>query len=246
MTEKLNPDDFVISRKRKKYKFAKFHNAINCFEFEEWKAFQQTLTSTSSFRATVEQSVDSGQAKENLPKLGSSITVEIGAGTGFFSVELAKRHPERSFVAVDVKADRLQKGAYEALERGLRNVLFVRARADQIDQLFEPKSLQAIWLTFPDPFPRPRSERRRMTHAIYLEKYRTLLKSNGRFYLKHDNRDFFCWSLEQLVVENWQLKELTFDLHESELSEDYKIITTYEKRWLDEGRKTNLVSARPN
>ena len=210
MTAKLNPDDFVIARKRKKYKFAKFHNAENCFEFEEWNR----------------SSVD---------------IIELGAGTALFSVELARRHPEKQFVAVDVKADRLQKGAYTAIEQGIKNIYFVRARADQIDELFKAHSLEAIWLTFPDPFPRDRSARRRMTHPIYLEKYEQLLKPNGSFYLKHDNRDFFQWSLEQLVGEKWRIQELSFDLHESELPEDYKIETTYEKRWLGEGLVTNFV-----
>ena len=41
MSEPLNPDDFIIVRKRKKYKFAKFHNAENCFEFDEWRDFYQ-------------------------------------------------------------------------------------------------------------------------------------------------------------------------------------------------------------
>lgn len=212
MSEKLNPNDFVITRKRKKYRFAKFHNAENCFEFEQWQ----------------KQAVD---------------VVELGAGTALFSVELAARHPQKQFVAVDVKADRLQKGAYEALERGIGNVRFVRARADQIDELFDEHSLTALWLTFPDPFSRERSARRRMTHPIYLEKYAKLLKSSGSLYLKHDEHKFFEWSLEQLVAEKWHIKELSFDLQESELHDDYKIETTYEKHWLGEGLKTNFTRA---
>jgi tRNA (guanine-N7-)-methyltransferase len=212
MSEKLNPDDFVITRKRKKYRFAKFHNAENCFEFEQWQ----------------KQTVD---------------VVELGAGTALFSVELAARHPRKQFIAVDVKADRLQKGAYEALERGIENVRFVRARADQIDELFDEHSLTALWLTFPDPFSRERSARRRMTHPIYLERYAKLLKSSGSLYLKHDEHKFFEWSLEQLVAEKWHIKELTFDLQDSDLHDDYKIETTYEKHWLSEGLKTNFVRA---
>ena len=230
MSQRLNPDDFVITRKRKKYKFAKFHNAENCFEFEEWKSF---VTSDGVAWAKL--------AKKDLAT--APLSLEIGAGTGLFSVELATLHPEKVFVAVDVKADRLQKGAYEALERGLCNIFFVRARADQIDELFAANSVEAIWLTFPDPFPRPRSARRRMTHSIYLKKYETLLKRRGMFCLKHDNLDFFCWSLEQLVAQKWHLKELSFDLNEADLPGDYKITTTYETRWLNEGRNTSLVSA---
>ena len=140
MSEILNPEDFIITRKRKKYKFAKFHNAENCFEFAEWQ----------------KRPID---------------VVEIGAGNGLFSVELAARHPEQMFAAVDVKADRLQHGAYKALERGVTNIAFVRARADQVDELFEANSLSQVWLTFPDPFPRSRSAGRRMTHPTFLAKY---------------------------------------------------------------------------
>lgn len=212
MSGPVDPNEFIITRKRKKYKFAKFHNAPNCFEFAQWD----------------------GRPADVL---------EIGAGTGLFSVELARRYPERTFVALDVKADRLQKGAYAALEAGLANVYFVRARADQISELFNAQSLESIWVTFPDPFPKKRSAGRRLTHPNFLKKYATLLRPGGSLYLKHDNRDFFHWSLEQLVAENWRITELSFDLHDSDLSDDYKILTTYEQRWLSEGLVTNFVGA---
>lgn len=160
-----------------------------------------------------------------------------------FSVELAARHPDKVFVAVDVKADRLQKGAYAAIERGIDNVLFVRARGDQIDQLAEDHSLAGVWLTFADPFPRSRSAGRRLSHPTYLRKYAQVLASDGRLYFKHDNPQFFQWTLEQLVIEQWHIDELSFDLHEADLSDDYKIQTTYETRWLGEGRGTHFVRA---
>ena len=214
----VNPSEFIITRKRKKYKFAKFANAKNCFEYDEWLAFIQQ------------------HALQN-------ITLEVGAGTGLFSLELASRHPENTYVALDVKGDRLQKGAYEALEQNVTNVYFVRARADQLTELFAASSLIAIWLTFPDPFPRRRSEGRRMTHSNFLTHYKKALLPKGALYLKHDNRDFFHWSLEQLVKEKWHIEELSFDLHDSSLGDDYKILTTYERRWLSEGLTTNFVKA---
>ena len=214
----IDPDQFIITRKRKKYKFAKFANAHNCFEFDAW-------------------------TNEKL-SLGNKVSVEIGAGTGLFCVELAMRYPDQIFVAIDVKADRLQKGAYEAIERGLNNVYFVRARADQIDRLFDAKSLWAIWLTFSDPYPKKRAAGRRMTHPTFLAKYQELLAPDGGFYIKHDNPDFFKWSLEQLVATGWTIDELSFDLHESNLSDDYKIPTTYEQRWLGEGRITQFARAK--
>ena len=170
--------------------------------------------------------------------------IEIGAGTGQFVVELAARHPERNYVAVDVKADRLQKGAREAENRGLANVRFLRVRADQLVEIFEPNSIDEIWLTFSDPFPRQRSAGRRLTHPTFLAQYTQLLITGGTLKIKHDNPEFFHWSLEQLVAEKWQIVELSFDLHESELSDDYKVLTPYEERWLGEGRITQFVATR--
>lgn len=214
MSEPVDPNDFIITRKRKKYRFAKFHNAPNCVEFDEWQP----------------RAID---------------CIEVGAGTALFSVELAAAHPERTYLALDVKADRLQKGAYAALERGLTNVWFVRARADQIDQLCEPASLSEIWVTFPDPFPRARSAARRLTHPTYLAKYLGLLQPGGTLNLKHDNPQFFAWSLEQLVSQGWRLRALTFDMHDSELEGDCRVLTSYEQRWLSEGLATQFVSALP-
>lgn len=174
---------------------------------------------------------------------GAVDVVELGAGTALFAVEMAAKHPTKQFVAVDVKADRLQKGAYEAAERRLKNIRFVRARADQLDQIVSPFSLQSLWITFPDPFPKKRAAGRRMTHRNFLKQYKKLLKPTAALYLKHDNRDFFAWSLEQLVADRWHIEELTFDLHDTDLHTDYKILTTYEQRWLGKGLTTNFVKA---
>lgn len=210
----VDPDQFIITRKRKKYKFALFHNSPLCFEYDEWTPHAVNV-------------------------------VELGAGNGMFSVELATRHPEQVFLAVDVKGDRLQKGAREAEARGLGNVFFVRARADQLESLVAPGSLDSLWLTFSDPFPRKGSAGRRLTHPHFLARYRQALRTEGSLIIKHDNPAFFCWSLEQLVAAQWRLAELSFDLHQSDLADDYKILTAYEQRWLGEGRLTQCLRALP-
>ena len=212
MNAYVDPKDFIITRKRKKYKFAKFANSALCYEFDEWQKSPADV-------------------------------VEVGAGTGLFSVELASLHPDKRYVAIDVKGDRLQTGAYEAQRRGLENVFFVRARADQVEELFVPDSVEQVWVTFADPYPKKRSSGRRMTHATFLKRYGVVLSPTGSLYIKHDNQAFFTWTLEQLVANSWVLKELSFDLHESELLEEYKIQTTYEQRWLGEGRTTQFVRA---
>ena len=137
----------------------------------------------------------------------------------------------------------MQKGARQAEQMKLGNIRFLRARADQLVGILPKNSLGEIWLTFADPFPKKRAQGRRMTHSNFLRQYRKLLRQDGSLIIKHDNLDFFHWTLEQLVSERWQIAELSFDLHESDLSDEYKILTTYEQRWLEEGRKIFFVGA---
>lgn len=215
MTERLNPKDFIITRKRKRYKFALFHNSPLCFEAEAW---QKTDT------------VD---------------VLELGAGTGLFSARLAAQHPKKQFVAMDVKADRLQTGARQAEVEGLENIRFLRARGDLVEDYVVPHSLEAIWLTFPDPFAKERSAKHRLTHPSFLKRYQNLLKKDGTLYFKTDAQKLFLWSLERLVEEGWGVQELTFDLHASELAKEYKINTTYESRFVKENLAICFVRAIP-
>lgn len=212
----VNPEDFIITRKRKKYRFALFANSPLCFEADEWVGSDSHL---------------------------GSATLEVGAGTGLFSVALAEKYPKRQCIAVDVKADRLQVGARLAERKGLANVRFVRARVDQLGQLLPTHSVEAIWVTFPDPFPKDRAAKHRLMHPAFLQLYAQLLEPSGALYLKHDNGAFFQWSLEQLIEDGWRIDELSFDLQGSSLADDYKILTTYERRWLEEGRVTQFVRA---
>ncbi len=203
MPDTLNPKDFIITRKRKKYRFALFHNADNCFELDEWE-----------------------------PRAEKNLVVEIGAGTALFLVELATRHTEQIFIALDVKADRLQKGARVALERGLANIFFVRARADQLLEVVKPGTVQDIWLTFSDPFPKKRDAKRRLTYPKFLDIYKNAhMSKNARLLMKTDSHELFDWSLEQLVSSGWCLTQLTYDLHDSDFSEDFKVMTSYERKW---------------
>lgn len=216
----LDPNDFVISRKRKKYRFVLFHNAANCYELSNW---QPELIGPAS---------------------AEGLVVEVGAGTGLFLVELAAKFPNKRFIALDVKADRLQKGARSALEKGLINIWFVRARADQLLEVVQPHTVHELWLTFSDPYPKKRDAKHRLTHPRYLELYKKAhVAKNAKLYMKTDNHDLFDWSLEQLVTSHWTLQELSYDLHESSLVSDYKYMTTYEQRWTSQGLPIYFVAA---
>jgi tRNA (guanine-N7-)-methyltransferase len=210
----VNPNDFIISKKRKKYKFAWFANLTNCFEADEYAA------------------------------VSSPTIVEIGAGDGRFALELARRYPQHQIVAIDVKADRLQTSARQAIDEKLTNIVFVRTHAERLVELLQGATVEQLWLTFSDPFPKKRQAKHRLTHPRFLGFYAQILADNGILRQKTDNQALFEWSLEQLVTQKWQLEAITFDLHASGFDNLWKHKTTYETAFLAEGAAIKALQAR--
>lgn len=215
----LKNDGLFITRKRKKWKFAHFDSYDNCFSHNRGDDPKKSLK-------LIEQYFD--RKKREHP---GKIVLEIAAGNARFSYELAKLYPDWNFIAIDIKSDRLYTSAKNALEEGVENIAFLRMHLNELSTVFKKQSIDLIWLTFPDPFPRKRSAKHRLTHQTFLQQYRNILKDTGSLHFKTDNRDLFLWSLEQLIEHTWCVDELSFDLHESALSDVYKIKTFYEERF---------------
>jgi len=172
------------------------------------------------------------------------ITLELGCGKAAFIYELAQRFPKRNFIGIDLKADRLWRPAKEALEAEIHNLAFLQINLLSIDEHFGENEVSEIWITFPDPFPKKRQAKHRMTNAHFLEKYESILRPDGHFFLKTDNLDLFHYSLEVLVNrKRVKLRDLSFDLHGNEqISKEAKVKTTYEKKFIEMGMKINYVS----
>jgi tRNA (guanine-N7-)-methyltransferase len=225
----LENNGLYITRKRKLWKFAHFDSYPNCFEHKRGDTGEATYQNIYSYFPRSER----GKRR---------LVLELAAGNAQFSFQLAKKYPEYDFVAVDIKSDRLYTSAKQALEEGVKNIAFVRMSIYELEKVFPNHSVDTIWLTFPDPFMRKRSIRRRLSHPLFLQQYRTILSDTGELKFKTDNRDLFLWSLEQFVAKKWKFQELTFDLHESDFSEDYKIMTHYETKFNAQGIPINFCS----
>lgn len=181
-----------MARKNKLRKFAEilsFPNVYECYNVE-----QPALVG-----AGMEQVDLRGKWRERHFKNGFPITLELACGGGEYTVGLARQFPERNFIGVDVKGNRLWKGAKEALEAGLNNAAFLRTRIEIIDRFFEPGEVDEIWITFPDPFPRASKENRRLTSPFFHEKYRQVLRPGGLVHLKHDDPDFYQFTLDSIA-----------------------------------------------
>lgn len=137
----------------------------------------------------------------NAPRhAGMPIVLELGCGKGEHSLAFAAADSRRLYVGIDAKSHRMCVGAETALARGLDNVLFLRARVEDLRSYFTAGSIEAIWLTFPDPQLKNRKVHMRLSAPAFLDAYAELLVPGGRVHLKTDCRRFYdytCGSVRQ-------------------------------------------------
>ncbi len=173
------------------------------------------------------------------------IHLELACGRGEYSLGMARLFPFQNFIGIDIKGDRLWKGATQADREDLPNVAFLRCRMHEIDRFFAPQEVSGIRMVFPDPRPRSRDMRRRLTHPRYLDMYRRLLQPQAWFRLKTDSDLFFEYSLQSLAEIGVSDLSYTYDLYRSPWTcEHYGIQTRYERMWLAEGRKIKYLKCR--
>jgi len=162
------------------------------------------------------------------------IILELGCGKGEYSVSLAEMFPDKNFIGVDIKGARIWAGAKLALDRGLKNVGFLRTKIEMIGCFFADGEITEIWLTFPDP--RMEKNRRRLTAACFLEKYRKILSDKGIIHLKTDSNFLFQYTSALVEKNNLPVFSKISNLYASDmLNEVLAIRTFYEKQWIDRG-----------
>lgn len=174
------------------------------------------------------------------------ITLELACGRGEYTVGLAKLFPGQNFVGVDIKGERIWKGSTWAVENNLVNVAFLRTQILLIENFFQPCEVDEVWLTFPDPRPRKRDVKRRLTSPRYIDLYKKLVKPGSYIRLKTDNTNLYEYSLEE-IQKRRDIADLKFtdDVYTSPLRpECFDIKTRYEEEFAAKGEKIKYLRFR--
>ncbi len=169
--------------------------------------------------------------------------IELGCGKGEYTLALARQHPEKNFIGVDLKSDRMYHGASIAIKENLKNICFVRIRIEFLASYFPENYFSEGWITFPDPYESTKNGRRRLTSERFLNIYREVFKDTSHLYLKTDSRILYDFSKESLIENNARIISSSDDLYTSEPPESIltKIKTTYEKRYLQRAIKIKYI-----
>lgn len=168
------------------------------------------------------------------------VVLEIACWRWEYAVWLAQHFPDTLFVGIDSKWDRIGVWLDNTHALGLNNVRFVCGIVHHLDRWFVPGSVDEIRIVHPDPRPKWRDEKRRLTHPRFLNIYHSILKSWGVLRLKTDDRELFEYSLTQFDLQNDKRTglEKTIDLRADEklLADHFGVITHYEKLAIEEWR----------
>ena len=163
------------------------------------------------------------------------IVLELGCGRGEYTVELARKFPEKNFIGIDVKGARLWRGAKTATEEGMKNVAFVRTQVDVVTSLFAPNEVSELWITFPDP--QPTKARKRLCAPMFLNRYAKILTANGVVHLKTDSQMLHEYAKAVLAKNGLTHTVANNDIHANGASKGsvLEIQTAYEKIFVDMG-----------
>jgi len=173
------------------------------------------------------------------------IVLELACGQGDYTRQMAAQEPDKNFIGVDIKGNRIWSAAKRSEK--LPNVAYLRTNIEVLDHFFAPGESNEFWITFPDPFLKSSKSNRRLTAPRFLKVYRNVLLADGIIHLKTDSTELYEFTKEVLDEEKIAI-DIDYKNVYEELREDKRLYlkTHYEKQHLMEGRIIKYLRFRPH
>lgn len=175
------------------------------------------------------------------------ITLELACGKGEYTVGLARMYSNRNFIGIDIKGNRIWRGAKTCLDENLTNAAFLRTEIDKITNFFAANEVSEIWITFPDPQLRLSKLKKRLTHPKFLRLYQQILTKEGIINLKTDSPNLYNFT--KTVIDLYEL-ELLVDYDNAyineHIAEELKIKTHYERLDIAQSNRIHYLQFKIN
>ncbi|MGM9550142.1 MAG: tRNA (guanosine(46)-N7)-methyltransferase TrmB [Faecousia sp.] len=166
----------------------------------------------------------------------AALWVEVGCGKGKFTAETAQANPDVLLIAVERCREAMVVAMEKAMSMGLTNVFFIDMDVANMEEIFAAGEIDRLFINFPDPWPRKKNAKRRLTHRSFLDKYCRTVREGGEIHFKTDNAPLFAYSLEEFAACGLEVKNVTRDLHKDGV---VGIMTGYEEKFYSLGTPIN-------
>ena len=183
----------------------------------------------------VEPASYKGKWRELMPQC-KALWVEVGCGKGKFTAETAQANPDVLLIAVERCREAMVVAMEKAKNMGLKNVYYIDMDVAKIEEIFDRGEMDRLFINFPDPWPRKKNAKRRLTHRGFLDKYCRTVREGGEIHFKTDNAPLFEFSVEEFAACGLQVNNLTRDLHANGI---VGIMTGYEEKFHGLGTPIN-------
>ena len=162
--------------------------------------------------------------------------LEIGFGSGFSLLEMAKAHPDQDFIGIET----YQPGIGTLLlgmERGqVSNIRIYYADAVEVLQKCIPAdSLDVVQIFFSDPWPKRRHHKRRLIQPEFVQQVVSRLIPGGTLHLATD-WEHYAKQMMRVLSDTAELKNLAGLGEYSDRSSQRPVITKFEQRGTKSGR----------
>ena len=188
----------------------------------------QRFADIKTFSNVLEYPVDMKGNWNTFFKTDHPIVLELACGRGEYTVGLSQLFPEKNFIGVDVKGNRIYIGAKKCMEADITNAAFLRTQITLLPNYFNAGEVNEIWITFPDPQLRTSKAKKRLTHPRFLRLYQQMLKSTGYIHLKTDSPKLYEFTKKVIELYKLVLVEESNDVYANNPGEVLKIKTHYE------------------
>ncbi len=190
------------------------------------KNLDSRMEATSAYR--IATPADYKGKWRSLKPDATALWVEVGCGKGKFTAETAEANPDVLLIAVERCREAMVVAMEKAQKMGLTNVFFIDMDVANMEEIFAGFEIDRLFINFPDPWPRKKNAKRRLTHRSFLDKYCRTVKEGGEIHFKTDNAPLFEYSVEEFLACGLQVNNLTRNLHENGI---VGIMTGYEEKF---------------
>lgn len=164
------------------------------------------------------------------------LRLELGCGKGRFTCEQALREPDTLLLGLEKVPDAMVVAMERAMERKIPNLRFLDRDAAGLEEIFAPGEVSRLYINFPDPWPKKKQFKRRLTAPEFLRRYAALLPEGGQVWFKTDDDALFDWSVEAMCAGGWTLLDMP----------EGAPMTDYEEKFTRQGLPIHrIVGVRP-